>query len=160
MGAAHSQPAAQGCPRTCPSHCRPFCAVLGSRDGGTPFLEDTETRSELRLHWGFSLRDHPGATSSQHSSLCSGGVWGCLVRMPHKVWLALLCWWGWCSVPVKVRVSSGSINRLIDIVFCPVNKHQQIKNEKKNGHMEHSMVPQRRQSRKARRVKEQNMKST
>lgn len=45
--------------------------------------------------------------------------------------LALACWEGWCSVPVRVRVSSGSINRLIDVVFCPVSKHQQIKNEKK-----------------------------
>lgn len=32
---------------------------------------------------------------------------------------------------MKVRVSSGSIKRLIDVVFHPVNKHQKIKNLKK-----------------------------
>lgn len=129
--------------------------MLGSRDGGTPFLEAAETGPELKLRRDFPLRVHPGATTPQHSSPCSGGR-GCMVRMPG---LALVCWEGWCSVPVTLGVTSGSRNRFIDLVFCPVSKHQQI-NFFLNGQVEGSTVLQRRQSRKVRGMKEQNMEST
>lgn len=85
MGAASQQPRAAHGPA--PDTATEDHSVLGGlQRWRNPFLEAAETRSGLKLHRGFSLRVHPRASTSQHSSLCSGGVGGCMVRMPHKVW--------------------------------------------------------------------------
>jgi len=59
---------------------------------------------------------------------------------------------------VEVRASSDSLNsRLIDKAFCPVNNYQQIKKKKKKKAGGKLCVLQRRQRRKLRGAKEQNM---
>lgn len=65
--------------------------MVGSRDVGTPFLEATETMSELYPHRDFSLRVHPGATTPQHSSPLLWRGMG-LHGQDATQGLALACW--------------------------------------------------------------------